>query len=227
MDSFVCREVVSVMDVKAFKTLGRSYGLFRDLHVVRSPDQILLVLKPINWINGFAKTVLLTFIWVSFLYYCWQLDPEPVAYLPCVVLGILVAAWTLYIPIIRHWLIKSPILAINSDSRTIQVSRLKKNFKLDDLYAICDVVGPDGDGLPCRCELQFAFTSQTGFDFVLISKSIRDIFGPIAQELADFASTQRLSVDILAGSIDTYFPSSTNKKQTNNGMDATGSVERV
>ena len=166
------------------------------------------------------KVLLLSLMWAYFIYFCWQLDPGPIAYVPCTILGLLVAGWPLYIPIIRRFLVKSPILVVDTASKLIHVARLRKDFKLDDLYAVCDVVGPDGDGLKCRRELQLVLQMSGGFEFVLVSKSIRDIFGPIAKELASFAETRHLSVDILAGTVIESSTVWTDDRSTKSGKDA-------
>jgi hypothetical protein len=213
---------MSTLDAKAFRTLGRSYGLFRDVETVCSDQKIELSLKPISWISVSLKVLLLSLMWAYFIYFCWQLDPGPIAYVPCTILGLLVAGWPLYIPIIRRFLVKSPILVVDTASKLIHVARLRKDFKLDDLYAVCDVVGPDGDGLKCRRELQLVLQMSGGFEFVLVSKSIRDIFGPIAKELASFAETRHLSVDILAGTVIESSTVWTDDRSTNKPLQPSG-----
>jgi len=213
---------MSTLYAKAFQTLGRSYGQFRDVETVRSDQKIELAIKPISWISGSLKVLLLSLMWAYFIYFCWQLNPEPIAYVPCTILGLLVAGWPLYMPIIRRCLVKSPILVVDIPSRLIHVARLRKDFGLDDLYAVCDVVGPDGDGLNSRHELQLMLQKSGGFEFVLVSKSMQDIFGPIAKEIASFAQTRHLSVDILAGIVIESSTAWTDDRSTNKPLQPSG-----
>lgn len=214
---------MSELNASNFSTMAQGYGLLQDFEVHRSSDRIVLTLKPINWIYGIAKTAFLAILQVGFIYYCWLANPEPIAYLPCSILVFLVAAWPLYIPILRRRWVKLPILEIDLASEVIRVSASDHTMKLSELYAVCDVMGPNGDGDPNRHELQLALTSPNGIQFVLVAKSLCDIFPPIAREIAAFTRTCHVSVDIQKATIkSTPAPNSKKVITTNHPMDRSG-----